>query len=297
MKDGWMQFLGAHMSIAGGHALAIDRATTFEMTACQIFTKNANQWSAKPIAPEAAEAFRARLAESDVAAVVAHDSYLINLASPDDALWERSRAAFGDELTRSDQLGVPWLVTHPGAHMGSGVEDGVRRVAEALNRLFDELPDVDVTVLLETTAGQGSTLGRTFEELAGILDLIEDQARVAVCFDTCHVFAAGYDIRDADSYAATMRAFDDVIGLKRLRVFHLNDSKKGLGSHADRHTHVGEGELGTEAFRLLLNDERFADRPGILETPKDDDEEGDRRNMATLRGLRGAVDVAVPTAP
>jgi deoxyribonuclease-4 len=288
MKDKRMQLLGAHMSIAGGHALAIDRATNFEMTACQIFTKNANQWAAKPIAPEAAEAFRARLAASDVAFVVAHDSYLINLASPDEAIRERSIGAFADEMARSDQLGVPWLVTHPGAHMGSGVETGVQRVAEALNRLFDEMPDGQVTVLLETTAGQGSTLGRTFEELAGIMAQVEDQRRVAVCLDTCHVFAAGYDLRDGETYAATMQAFDEIIGFDRLRVFHLNDSKKVLGSHVDRHAHIGEGEIGAEAFRLLVNDERFADRPGILETPKDDDEEGDRRNMATLRGMCAA---------
>lgn len=287
-----MQLLGAHMSIAGGHALAIDRAMTFEMTACQIFTKNANQWNAKPIAPEAAEAFRVRFAESDVAFLVAHDSYLINLASPDDALWERSMGAFVDELTRAALLGVPFLVTHPGAHMGTGVDEGIRRVAEALNRLFDQLPEADVTVLLETTAGQGTTLGRAFEELAGIMALVEDQRRVAVCFDTCHVFAAGYDIRDAVTYAATMVAFDEIIGLGRLRVFHLNDSKKGLGSHVDRHAHIGEGELGSEAFRLIVNDARFAALPGILETPKDDDEEGDRRNMATLRGLRGAREAA-----
>lgn len=282
-----MQLLGAHMSISGGHALAIDRATNFEMTACQIFTKNASQWNAKPIAPEAAEVFRTRLAESDVASIVAHDSYLINLASADDTLWERSVAAFGDELSRCAQLGVPWLVTHPGAHMGTGVDAGVQRVAEGLNRLFDELPDTDVTVLLETTAGQGTTLGRSFEELAGILAQVEDQSRVAVCFDTCHVFAAGYDIRDEATYMATMQAFDNTIGLERLRVFHLNDSKKGLGARVDRHAHIGEGELGSEAFRLLLNDPRFSDRPGVLETPKDDDEEGDRRNMATLRDLVG----------
>ncbi len=278
-----MRLLGAHMSIAGGHALAIDRAMTFEMTACQIFTKNANQWSAKPIAPEAAEGFRARVAESEVAFVVAHDSYLINLASPDDALWEKSKAAFGDELARCAQLGVDFLVTHPGAHMGSGVEDGVRRVADGLNELLDAEAEQGVTVLLETTAGQGSTLGRTFEELAVIIDRVEDKQRVAVCFDTCHAFAAGYDLRDAESYQATFQAFDEIIGLPLLRVFHLNDSKKGLGARVDRHAHIGEGELGLEAFRLLLTDVRFADRPGILETPKDDDEQGDRRNMATLR--------------
>jgi len=277
------------MSVAGGHALAIDRATTFAMTACQIFTKNANQWNAKPIAPEAAESFRSRLAESDVAFVVAHDSYLINLATPDDALWERSLGAFGDELERCAQLGVPSLVTHPGAHVGSGVDAGIARVGEALNRVFDEHPDLDVTVLLETTAGQGTTLGRTFEELAGILALVEDQRRVAVCLDTCHVFAAGYDLRDADSYSATMQAFDEIIGLDRLQVFHLNDSKKGLGAKVDRHAHIGEGELGQEAFRLLLTDHRFADRPGILETPKDDDEQGDGRNMSLLRHLAGVA--------
>jgi deoxyribonuclease-4 len=283
-----MRYLGAHMSIAGGHALAIDRALNFEMTACQIFTKNANQWIAKPIAPEAAEGFRARVVESGINSFVAHDSYLINLASPDDALWEKSRAAFGDEIARCALLGVPYLVTHPGAHMGTGVDAGIQRVGEALNRLFDDLPDADVTVLLETTAGQGSTLGSAFEELAAILDLVEDQRRVAVCFDTCHAFAAGYDLRDADTYATTMQAFDDTIGLDRLSVFHLNDSKKGLGARVDRHAHIGEGELGAEAFRLLINDPRFIDRPGILETPKDDDEEGDRRNMATLRGLIAA---------
>jgi deoxyribonuclease-4 len=279
------------MSIAGGHALAIDRATTFGMTACQIFTKNANQWAAKPIASEAATAFRERLAASDVAWVVAHDSYLINLASPDDAIWERSMHAFADELERCHQLGVQWLVTHPGAHMSSGVDAGIGRVAAALNRIFAARPDLDVTVLLETTAGQGTTLGRTFEELAGILALVEDQTRVGVCFDTCHVFAAGYDIRETTSYGATMRAFDDIIGLRRLRVFHLNDSKKGLGARVDRHAHIGEGELGTEPFRLLLSDERFAAHPGILETPKDDDED-DRRNMATLRSLAGCEDAA-----
>lgn len=282
-----MRLLGAHMSIAGGHALAIDRAMAFEMTACQIFTKNANQWAAKPIAPESADAFRTRVIESEVAFVVAHDSYLINLASPDDALWEKSKAAFGDELARCAQLGVDYLVTHPGAHMGSGVDDGIARVAEGLNELLDAAPNQGVTVLLETTAGQGTTLGRTFDELAGIIDRVEDKQRVAVCFDTCHAFAAGYDLREAESYTTTMQAFDEIIGLAMLRVFHLNDSKKGLGARVDRHAHIGEGEIGLEAFRLLLTDERFVDRPGILETPKDDDEQGDARNMTTLRQCAG----------
>ena len=291
-----MQLLGAHMSISGGHALAIDRAMACTMTACQIFTKNANQWAAKPIDDAAAEAFRTRQTASDVSTVVAHDSYLINLASPDAALWERSVGAFQDELVRCGQLGVPWLVTHPGAHMGAGVDAGVQRVATALNRIFAASPDLGVTVLLETTAGQGSTLGRSFEELAAIIESIEDQSRVGVCFDTCHVFAAGYELRDEGSYAATMRSFDEIVGFSRLKVFHLNDSKKGLGAKVDRHAHIGEGELGLEPFRMVLNDDRFADRPGILETPKDQDPEDDHRNMAALRGLLTSNLVA-PAAP
>lgn len=280
-----MHLLGAHMSIEKSHALAIDRAAAFDMTALQIFTKNASRWVAKPIDPAAAEAFRERLAGSDISFTVAHDSYLINMASPDDALWEKSLNAFQDEMARCAQLGVPYLVTHPGAHMGTGVETGVSRVAEGLNRLFDEEPANPTVVLLETTAGQGTTLGSTFEELASIIDQVEDKARVAVCLDTCHIFAAGYDFRTPETYEATIRAFDDIIGLDRLITFHLNDSKKGLGLRTDRHAHIGEGELGLDAFRLLLTDPRFADTPGVLETPKDDDELGDQRNMRALRNL------------
>lgn len=283
-----MLVLGAHMSIAGGHERAIERAEAFEMDACQVFTKNANQWNAKPIDPDAAERFRTRWRDSGLRALVAHDSYLINLASPDDALWEKSRLAMRDELDRCDLLGVPFLVSHPGAHVGAGETAGIARVAEAIDRIHDERPDGAATILLETTAGQGTTLGRTFEELAGILERVADGRRVAVCFDTCHVFAAGYDLRDRVGYEATIRAFDEAIGLDRLRVFHLNDSKKGLGSRVDRHAPIGEGELGADAFAFLLNDPRFDGFPGILETPKGDDGEEDRRNLTTLRGLAAA---------
>ena len=286
--------LGAHMSIAGGHELAIERAEALAMVACQIFTKNANQWHAKAIDPAAAERFRERWAASPVREFIAHDSYLINLASPDDALREKSRLAFRDELDRCQLLGVPALVTHPGGHMGDGIEAGVARVAEALNRIFAERPDGTTTVLLETTAGQGTALGRTFEELAAIIALVEDKARVAVCFDTCHAFAAGYELRDRASYEATMAAFDATIGLDKLRAFHLNDSKKGLGSRVDRHAGIGDGELGAEAFGFVLADPRFAGLPGILETPKGDDGEEDRRNLATLRTLAtGAAPAAL----
>lgn len=281
--------LGAHMSIAGGHEKALISAAAFEMTACQIFTKNASQWTAKPLDPGGIERFREQRAATGIEHLVAHDSYLINLASPDEALREKSRLAFRDELDRCDALGVPFLVTHPGAHMGDGAEAGLARVAEAINRIHAERPEGRTMTLLETTAGQGTCLGRTFEELAGIIELVEDKGRVGVCFDTCHAFAAGYDLREREGYEATMRAFDEIVGFSRLRAFHLNDSKKGLGSRVDRHAHIGEGELGAAAFGFVLNDPRFDGLPGLLETPKGDDGEEDRRNLATLRGLVGQL--------
>jgi deoxyribonuclease-4 len=273
------------MSVAGGCDLAITRAAAFGMTSCQIFTKNANQWNAKPLDPGVIERFQEQRALTGIEHLVAHDSYLINLASPDDAMWEKSRLAFREELDRCDLLGVPYLVTHPGGHMGSGETAGLRRVAEGINRIREERPAGKTTILLETTAGQGTHLGRRFEELAEIIDQIEDTSKVGICFDTCHVFAAGYDIREPAAYEATIAELDRIVGLDRLRVFHLNDSKKGLGSRVDRHAHIGEGELGVSAFANLLNDPRFAGLPGVLETPKGDDGEEDRRNLATLRGL------------
>jgi len=278
--------LGAHVSISGGHINAIDRALADEMSACQIFTKNQRQWRAVPIDPAAAEAFRERWGGSGMKHLVAHDSYLINIASPDDALWDKSRAALADELERCDLLGVPYLVSHPGASLGAGPEVGIARVAEAINRIHDELPEGKAVLLLETTAGQGTALGRTFEELAAIVDKVAAKARVGVCFDTCHAFAAGYELRDEAGYEATMRAFDETIGLDKLKAFHFNDSQKGLGSRVDRHAAIGEGELGGTPFALILNDPRFAGLPGILETPKKQDGDGeDARNLATLRAL------------
>jgi deoxyribonuclease-4 len=276
--------LGAHVSTAGGVDQAITRATEAGMTACQIFTKNQRQWRAKPLDPAEAERFRDQWAASPIKLVVAHDSYLINLASGDDALWDQSRLAFRDELDRCQALGVPWLVTHPGAPKESGPAAGIVRVAEALNRIHAERPDDTVLTLLETTAGQGTTLGRTFEELAENIALVEDQSRVGVCFDTCHVFAAGYEIRDPVGYAETMARFDAILGLARLRAVHLNDSRFPFGSRRDRHAHIGEGELGLAAFANVMNDERLAGLPGILETPQDDPQD-DVRNLATLRGL------------
>jgi deoxyribonuclease IV len=278
--------LGSHVSASGGVDKSIGRATTLEMTSFQIFTKNANQWNAKPLDPAVIERFREGVSANPAfTSVVAHDSYLINLASPDDAAWEKSINALEYELERCDQLGIPYLVSHPGAHMGTGVDAGTARVAEAINIVNDRRPDGSCSLTIETTAGQGTTLGRSFEEIAQIFSGVEDQSRVSVCFDTCHVFAAGYDIRTAETYATTMQNFDDIIGLDRLQVFHLNDSAKDFGSFRDRHAHIGQGMIGVDAFQLLLRDPRLSGKPGILETPKDDDVTEDLMNLTTLRGL------------
>jgi deoxyribonuclease-4 len=280
---------GAHMSIAGGCDQALIKAAALGMTSCQIFTKNASQWAAKPLDPAMIERWNEQRAITGINHLVAHDSYLINIASPAEENREKSRLALAHELERCDQLDVPYLVSHPGAHMGDGVEIGIERVGESINHIFAEQPDGRSVLLLETTAGQGSTLGRTFEEIAGMVDLVENKERVGVCFDTCHVFVAGYDLRDADSYAQTMNAFGDIIGFDKLKVLHLNDAKKGLGSRVDRHTHIGEGELGLSSFEFLIADKRLDGLTAVLETPKGDNDEEDARNMATLRSIAKRV--------
>lgn len=280
---------GAHMSIAGGVDQAILRAEEFDMTACQLFTKNERQWLGRPLDPAVIQRFHAERARTGIETYVVHASYLINLASPNEDLRARSMGAFADELLRCDLLGIPSLVVHPGAHTGSGVDEGIRQVAESLNRVHQKLPDVKTRTLLETTAGQGTTLGRTFEELARMIDQVEARDRVAVCLDTCHVFAAGYDIRDREKYGEIMTHFDQVLGLNRLQALHLNDSKFPLGSNKDRHEAIGDGEIGLDGFRWFVNDERLCGLPGILETEKGTDGEEDRRNLATLRSLVGAV--------
>ncbi len=276
---------GAHVSVAGGLDKGMDRAAEFKMTACQVFTKSERQWAAKPLDPAVTERYLAKRQEFGIRQIVAHDSYLINVASPEDAMWEKSRAALREELDRCDALDIPGLVSHPGAHMGSGIEAGVARVVEAINRIHAERPDGKAAILIETTAGQGSTLGSTFEEIAAILAGVDDKARIGVCLDTCHVFAAGYDLRDAESYADTMRAFDRIVGIDKLRCLHLNDSQKEFGSRKDRHAHIGEGELGLSAFEQIVNDPRLAGLPGVLETPKGDDGAEDGVNLGKLRAL------------
>ncbi len=277
--------LGSHLSVAGGVDRAIDRATPLELSSLQIFTKNANQWAAKPLDPAVVERYREKLEQSELHIVVAHDSYLINIASPDDEMWEKSIQALKVELDRCDLLGIPYLVSHPGAHMQSGVDAGVARVAAAVNRIHAEMPDCKCSIAIETTAGQGTTLGRTFEEIAQMIDGIEDKSRVVVCIDTCHIFVAGYDILSESAYNETIERFENIVGLEYLKVLHLNDSVKGLGSHRDRHAHIGQGELGAAPFGFFLNDNRLDGLPGILETPKDDDFEDDHRNLTLLRSM------------
>jgi deoxyribonuclease IV len=278
--------VGAHMSIAGGMVGAIDRALKVRARALQVFTRNASQWKAKRLVRSEVRSFHAAWERSGLAPVVAHDSYLINLASPKEALRGRSIRAFAEELSRCEALGIPFLVTHPGAHMGSGVREGCDRVADSIDRARAISPAPSVVVLLETVAGQGTTLGRRFEELARIRNGVRRPDLVQFCLDTCHVHAAGYDLVSERGYEQTFQEFDDTLGLERLRAFHFNDSKTERGSRVDRHEHIGKGHLGLEPFARILHDARFRSVPKLLETPKGKD--GivmDRRNLALLRRL------------
>lgn len=282
-----MPLFGAHMSIAGGYHHAIEAAQKFRCEALQLFTKNSNQWKAKELTDEEAALFRKKYRESGLQLAMAHDSYLINLASPDEALYRKSVEAFVVEYERSERLGLRYLVTHPGSHIDSGEEAGLIRVAAALDETHRCCPGYRVQALLETTAGQGSNLGHRFEHLAKILELVAEPNRIGICLDTCHVFAAGYPLAPEREFRKTMREFDRIIGLKRLRAFHLNDSQKPQGSRIDRHAHIGRGCLGLEPFRFLINDPRFRRHPMILETPKEeaDGREMDPINLRVLRGL------------
>ena len=282
MKDSPLP-IGAHMSIAGGLSRAFGRGEKLGCTAIQVFTKNANRWQAKALTGEETAAFRLAWETSPIGPVLAHDSYLINLAAPDQDVWHRSLAAFADEMQRCAALGIPFLVMHPGAHLGTGEAAGLERIVEAFRRLFAEAPS-GVTVLLENTAGQGSYLGGRFAHLAEIMEKVPG-GRFGVCFDTCHAFAAGYDLGSAEGYAAVMEEFDRLIGLSRLCAFHLNDTRKGLGSRVDRHEHIGRGAIGRAGFRALLRDFRLRNVPKILETPKGEDDACDRMNLATLHEL------------
>jgi deoxyribonuclease-4 len=282
-----MSILGAHMSIAGGYHKAVEAAARCGMSTCQLFTKNNNQWKAKDISEAEATAFRESLANLKITHPIAHDSYLINLAAPDDELWRKSIEAFAIELRRADQLGIPYVVTHPGSYTSTSEAIGLKRIISAIDEVHAQTEGVTAQCLLETTAGQGTNLGNKFEHLAEILAGVKHAERIGVCVDTCHIFAAGYPLATPEEYADTFEKLDRAVGLKLVRAFHLNDSKKGLGSRVDRHEHIGEGMLGLEPFRHLLNDPRFKTIPMYLETNKEerDGEEMDVVNLRTLRSL------------
>jgi len=277
--------LGAHVSIAGGVSNAPLNAQKLGINAFQIFTKNQNRWKDKPLEPAEVEKYLANCESCDIRRTVAHSAYLINLCTTDNGKLKMSRNAFLDEMMRAEQLRIPYLVMHPGSHLGAGESEGIRLIAESLRMLFNQQPDGKVRVLLETTAGQGTNLGYRFEQMAELIELIDCDARVGVCLDTCHIFAAGYDIRTPDAYEATIAEFDRVVGLDRLYVFHFNDSRRELGSRIDRHEHLGNGKIGVEPFKLFVQDPRFTDLPGLIETPGDmEDFAG---NLDILRGLEG----------
>lgn len=280
--------LGAHMSIAGGLERAFQRGSRLGCETIQIFTKSNSQWQAKPLDAAAIERFMAAQQETGIEPVLAHDSYLINLASPDEALLARSQEAFVEEMQRAEQIGIPYLVMHPGAHRGSGEAAGLDRVARSLDLAHRRTPGFALMVLLETTAGQGTSLGSNFEQLGRIIDSVDEADRLGICLDTCHLFAAGYDLASDEGHERMWQEIELNVDLDRVRAVHVNDSKRELGSRVDRHEHIGRGAMGLEAFRRLLGDRRLAGLPMILETPKGTDCDGDRHNLEVLRGLRDA---------
>jgi len=280
-----MPLLGAHMSIAGGLHLAFARIREVQGDALQIFTSNQRQWRTAPLTPEMVADFQQQWEKNGHMPVAAHDSYLINLAAPDSDQLEKSVDAFADELQRAATLGIPFLITHPGSHLGQGIDVGLERFVGNLDRAITRSKVSEVKVLLETTAGQGTNLGSSFEEIGCILSRSTYGDDLGVCFDTSHAFAAGYDFRTLETYEDTFSRFDRIIGLERLEFFHINDSKRPLGSRVDRHEHIGKGEIGLSAFRLLLNDSRFQQHPMVLETPKGKDLKEDKENLRVLRSL------------
>jgi len=284
------------MSVAGGLPLAVDRAVLHRCEALQIFAKNANQWRGREVPRAEIRDFRARVKAAGLFPVVSHASYLINLATTLPGLRRQSIEAMGDELDRAETLGLLGVVLHPGCYTSGSEAEGLRLVAEALLALLRERRRGRTMVLLEHTAGQGTSLGATFEQLASIIAMMKGHRRVAVCLDTCHLIASGYDLSTPEAYAATFARFGEVVGFDRLKMFHFNDSKKPLGSRVDRHTHIGDGFLGLEPFRRIVNDPRFRGLPMLLETPKEESrsptkialDRFDERNLEILRGLVGA---------
>jgi deoxyribonuclease-4 len=271
------------MPVNGGLQVAITGGEAIGCTAVQLFTANPKQWHNPPLAEDNIEAFRAAQAASNIRFLCAHDSYLVNLAAPEPKVLNASMRAFAHELERADQLGIPWVVTHMGAHLGSGEDEGLQRLIASVQRLLEESSGMAAGIALETTAGQGTGLGYTFEQLARVLNGVAPSERLGVCVDTCHIYAAGYDIRSPEGYEVVIRQLSEFIGLDRIKVLHCNDAKKPLGSRVDRHEHIGRGEIGLDAFERIVNDERLAHIPIIVETPEA--ENMHRENVALLRSL------------
>jgi deoxyribonuclease-4 len=279
--------IGAHMSIAGGYHKAVVAGADLDMNVVQIFTKNNNQWRAKPITDGDVEQFSEALSKYEISHPLSHASYLINLASPDATLRKKSIDAFVIELQRAERLGISFVVLHPGSFTTSSEETGLKTIIQSLDEVHRQTSELQAQCLLENTAGQGSNLGWRFEQLATILDGVQQPERLGVCFDTCHAFAAGYPLTGPKDYKATMKQLNSLVGIERVRAIHLNDSKREFGSRVDRHEHIGKGEIGIEGFRNLLNDRRFRKTPMYLETPKGEDEgqQWDAINLETLRSL------------
>jgi deoxyribonuclease-4 len=280
-----MPYLGAHMSIAGGIELAPVRGGSIGCEIIQLFTKSSNQWAAKLLTQKQVDLFKENLQANKIRTAFAHDSYLINLGSPDPSLHQRSLEAFVHELERAEMLGLMALVFHPGSHMEKGEDDALKKIADSVNEAHQKTPGFKVLTCFENAAGQGTNVGYRFEHLAKLIELAEDKNRTGVCFDTQHAFAAGYDLRTTEGYKKVFDEFDKIVGIKWLKAFHLNDSKKGLGSRVDRHEHIGQGEIGLNAFRCLMNDPRFKALPMSLETPKGPDLKEDVINLGILRSL------------
>lgn len=277
------------MSIAGGLENAFSAGANVGCDCLQIFVKNQRQWKASPLSDDQVDSYTAAMRETGLGPVVAHASYLLNLASADTALRERSVAAMVDELERCEKLGVVGLVFHPGAHLDDTMKAGMKRVSKSLNEVHRRCSGFQTRILLETTAGQGTSIGHRFEQIATIIDGVKDSGRLGVCLDTCHLFAAGYDFRTPDQYEAMITELDHVIGLAVVRCIHMNDSKRELGSRVDRHEHIGKGKIGKEGFVHFVNDKRFGEIPMILETPKGKDGRGTDFDKVNLKRLRSMV--------
>jgi deoxyribonuclease IV len=277
--------LGAHMSIGGGVQMSIQRASSVGCTAMQIFVKNNMQWFARPLTPKEIRGFLKHSQRHELLSIFAHANYLINLAATNPQFHANSLRALSEELIRADQLRLPFLVLHPGAHLGAGEEAGMEKIIESIDCVLSGIPKVKTRIALETTAGQGSCLGSKFEQLAYIIGRIRDPERLCVCLDTAHIFAAGYNIGSESAIRNTFREFDRVIGRDRLVAIHVNDSKTARGSRVDRHEHIGKGKIGLAAFRFIMRDRRFREIPKVLETPKGKDLAEDVQNLKTLRTL------------